>query len=127
MRLLRILALTTVVLSSGCQMFEDSASVLRVRNAGGAPIMGLVVLFPKNEVAFGDLSAGSTTGYQNAPAGVYGYGAYRFVAEGKTVLQPVIDWVGETPLEGRRFTYSIELITANGQPRIELRAVTNDD
>ncbi len=50
-----------------------------------------------------------TTEYRTVPSGVYGYAAYRFDANGVTVTQPVIDWVGEQPMEGQAFTYIIEL------------------
>jgi hypothetical protein len=43
------------------------------------------------------------------PKGVYGYAAYRHDLNGETVTQPVIDWVGESPMEGTAFTYTLSL------------------
>jgi hypothetical protein len=44
------------------------------------------------------------------------------------VQQPVIDWLGETPMQGRRFTYRLELVPSRppgGQ--IELIEVVVDN
>jgi len=80
---------------------------LRITNNGEHYIKNLTVLFPDQEITFGDVAAGATTEYQPAPDGVYNYGAYRYEVDGETVTQPVIDWVGETPKQGS-FTYVIE-------------------
>lgn len=85
----------------------ESGPRLRITNSGEHDIPNLTVLFPDQEIAFGDVAAGATTEYQPAPGGVYNYGAYRYEIDGETVTQPVIDWVGETPKQGS-FTYVIE-------------------
>ena len=56
-----------------------------------------------------DVPAGQTTDYQPAPNGVYNYAAYEFEVNGETQMQPVIDWVGESPRPGQSYTYVIEL------------------
>ncbi len=58
---------------------------------------------------------------------MYGYAAYRYDLNGETITQPVIDWVGETPMEGNSFTYTIAFNPDNpNMMRIELVNVTRD-
>jgi hypothetical protein len=82
---------------------------LRVTNAGQTDINNLTVLFPDSRILIGDVPAGATSDYAPAPKGVYAYAAYEFNLDGATVMQPVIDWVGESPLPGQSYTYVIEL------------------
>ena len=107
---------------------------LRVMNSGRQAIRGLVVLFPglraespATRVEFGDVPAGVTTEYESAPSGVYGYAAYEYTVDGAVVSQAVVDWVGESPLDGAKFTYRVEL-DPNGTPgrQIELKGVVVD-
>jgi hypothetical protein len=85
-------------------------SVLRVINVGARNVGSLVVLFPHDRVEFGDLPVGFTSAYRTVPNGVFRYAAYEFQVDGLVQHQPVIDWVGEQPMEGEAFTYSLELI-----------------
>ena len=86
---------------------------LRVENVGETPIQDLVVSFPAASIAmaartsFGNIASNQTTAYQPIPTGVYRYAAYEYTLDGATVHQPVVDWVGETPLAGTYFTYQI--------------------
>jgi hypothetical protein len=107
---------------------------LRIVNAGSSDITGLVVLFPgvtalaeAIPVEFGDVPAGTTTEYRHVPSGVYRYAAYDYTLDGRTVQQPVVDWVGETPMPGARFAYSI-LLDLEKQPggQIQLIEVKTD-
>ncbi len=89
---------------------------LRIENAGTSDITGLKVLFPGPTalaeaipVEFGDVPAGKTTAYRSVPGGVYRYAAYEYTLNGHLVQQPVVDWVGETPMQGATFTYRIML------------------
>ena len=110
------------VLISSCNVPSVNPTVtpvfqqLRIVNSGVQDIEGLVVLFPGStadseaiEVEYGDVPAGATTEYQNVPGGVYQYSAYEYFWKGGLVTQPVIDWVGESPMTGDKFTYSILL------------------
>ena len=81
---------------------------LRVTNQGVIPLYDLVVIFPNQRIEFGDVPAGATTGYQVASHGVYRYAAYKVELDGRKYTQPVIDWVGETPMQGEAFTYILE-------------------
>jgi hypothetical protein len=80
---------------------------LRIVNQGPADAGDLTVIFPDSRVAYGDVAAGTQTMHRPVPGGVYAYAAYRLVVNGTTIQQPVIDWVGESPLRGRAFTYVI--------------------
>ena len=114
--------LILIFLLTACKPKEDSAlptaqlQQLRVSNTGSTDIIGLVVLFPglhpeaeATKINFGDLPAGQTSAYQDVPTGVYAYAAYTYSLEGREVVQPVTDWVGENPISGQKFTYQITL------------------
>lgn len=101
---------------------------LRIVNAGDLAIENLTVLFPDGELAFGDVAAGATTEYMHAPSGVYRYAAYRYEVDGEERLQPVIDWMGEAPMEGESFTYTIRYDPSQTDMlAIQLGEVTQDD
>ena len=64
--------------------------------------------FPEDELDFGDVPPGVTSGYQNVPHGVYRYAAYDVEVDGQKYEQPVVDWIGENPMEGNAFTYVLD-------------------
>lgn len=100
---------------------------LRLINDGTYLITDLKIVFPKDQLEFGDIKAGATTEYKDVPNGVYRYAAYKYRLNGKEITQPVIDWVGETPLEGISFTYAI--VYAPNKPQgqtIQLLEVMED-
>jgi hypothetical protein len=98
-----------------------ATALLRVRNTGPDAAQSLRVRFPVGEVPFGDVRANSTTAYRQVPGGVYGYAAYRLRVDGRDVSVPVIDWVGETPLEGSAFTYVVTVDAGAQRPVIKVR------
>ena len=85
-------------------------SRLRITLSGTSRIDNLIVQFPDARVTFGTLQGGTTSAYQEVPTGVYRYAAYQYVLDGVAYRQPVIDWVGEQPMEGRAFTYVLEVL-----------------
>jgi hypothetical protein len=106
---------------------SGDGSQLRLVYTGPSSIQSLTVIFPSDQIGFGDVSPGTTTTYRNVPNGVFRYGAWRFVVDGAVVNQPVIDWVGEQAMEGSAFTYTIELAPApTGGRWITLKGVTRD-
>jgi hypothetical protein len=125
-RLALVLALLGLAaLLAGC---GSSGTRLRIANSGATPIEGLMVLFPDEEISFGDVPGGTTTEYVVFLRGVYRYAAYRFILNGEQVTQPVIDWVGEEPMEGEAFTYVVEFNP--GRPAmqaVELLDVIRDE
>jgi hypothetical protein len=91
---------------------------LRITNSGRQDILGLVVIFPGptilargRRVEFGNIPAGETSDYRPIPNGVYRYAAYEYTLDNHLVHQAVMDWVGESPMEGAEFTYRITLNT----------------
>ena len=108
---------------------------LRVENVGIHAITGLSVFFPRHpsgsaatQIAFGDIAAGSVSAYKTVPGGVYGYGAYHYTVDGKPIDQPALDWVGERPLDGYRFTYQLTLdLTTAPDDRLALVRISVDD
>ena len=121
-------ALWGIVLS-GCSSPSTEVPRLRIMNNGSVPINNLVVLFPEDSIEFGDVPAGTTTEYEDVPNGVFSYAAYQFEVDGQVVTQPVVDWVGESPMSGILFTYTIDFdpTRANTADRIRLIDVKNDD
>ena len=97
---------TTTPLSTTTPL--PSTAHLRISNSGKMDIKNLTVLFPEDQIKFGEIYAGSTTEYLNVPSGVYGYAAYQFEFDGQLITQSVTDWVGEVPLAGINFTYTID-------------------
>lgn len=81
---------------------------LRVTNQSPIPLQNLVVIFPEERIEFGEVPADATTEYQEAMHGVYRYAAYEVELDGRKYTQPVIDWVGEVPMQGEAFTYILE-------------------
>jgi hypothetical protein len=125
-------ALVVVCLLTACDedaspLAPSSGQQLRIVNAGPVSVHQLSALFPGDQVVFGDVHPGSTSAYRAVPSGVYRYAAWRFERDGALVVQPVIDWVGESPMEGQAFTYTISVRTfEDGVARIVLTNVTRD-
>lgn len=110
----------------GCSLVGQGQR-LRIKNDSATAITNLRVLFPDQEVAFGNVTANATTDYQVFAKGVYGYAAYKYDWNGETITQPVIDWVGESPMQGSAFTYTIQFDPNNPQlQRIMLTNVNRD-
>jgi hypothetical protein len=114
---------------SGCSSQSGQVSQLRITNNGAYTINNLTVLFPEDRITFGDVSAGTTTEYKDAPKGVFHYAAYVFKINGEIVTQPVIDWIGEKPISGKLFTYTIDFDPnrTNTGDRVRLINIKIDD
>ena len=104
-------------------------SRLRITNSGSIDIAKLVILFPQDRIEFGDVPAGTTTVYKDVPNGVFAYAAYEFEVDDEIITQPVIDWMGESPMSGTLFTYTIDFDPnrANTGDTIRSIDVKNDD
>jgi hypothetical protein len=118
---------SAALLSAACDEPASPSSDprLRVTLTGNARLDNLTVLFPDDRVAFGSLSGGTTSAYREVPNGVYRYAAYEYTLDGVAYRQPVIDWVGEQPMEGRAFTYVLEVLP-QGPLRLNLVSATRD-
>lgn len=88
---------------------------LRIVNTGPEDLVALDVIFPESRrIGFGDVAVGETSEYRGVPGGVYRYAAYEYEADGRLMLQPVTDWVGEVPVAGTRFTYRVTVGSGAG-------------
>lgn len=117
------------IIWSACSSRSSDLPRLRITNRGTLPINNLVVLFPEESIAFGDVPAGATTEYEDVPKGVFSYAAYEFEVDGQVVAQPVIDWIGESPMSGKLFTYTLDFDPArvNTGDSIRLLDVQTDN
>ena len=97
---------------AACSVLEPDRDSLRVTNTGSVALVDLTVFSPGSEVNFGTINPGETTEYRVMPGGVYHYAAFEYTDTGERVSQPVIDFVGESPMRGSRFTYSLSLRSA---------------
>ncbi len=82
---------------------------LRITNQSTFTLHNLVVRFPDERIEFGDVPGGTTTEYREISQGVYRYAAYDVEVNGQKYQQSVVDWIGETPMQGESFTYIIEV------------------
>ncbi len=102
---------------------------LRIINQSDIALHNMIVVFPDERIEFGDVPGGTTTEYRDVPQGVYRYAAYDVEVNGQSYEQPVVDWVGETPMQGENFTYTIDLDPARWQTEgrvIQLVQVSTD-
>jgi hypothetical protein len=104
-----VLAVFLGLALSGCQAPTETPIQLRVKNVSGHDLKRLVVIFPEQRIEYGDLSAGATSDFRPVSQGVYQYAAYTVEVNGAVVSQSVIDWVGERPMPGSKFTYEIDV------------------
>ena len=107
-----IVSMTLVIVNPQSMISTSTPSQpqhLRITNQSDFPLSNLVVIFPDERIEFGDVAGGTTTEYREAPQGVYRYAAYEVEVNGQKYQQPVIDWVGESPMPGESFTYILDV------------------
>lgn len=103
--------LSVLILSvtlNACSSVSNKTPRLRVINNGLYLVENLVIWFPEEQIRVGNVPVEATTEYVDVPKGVYRYAAYRFEIDGEMITQPVIDFMGEEPLDGTLFTYTID-------------------
>ena len=123
-----VASMATAILGTGCDLFTGpSTQSLRIRNTGTIAIEALRVGFVESRTNFGDVPVSASTDYIEVPGGVYSYSSFRFVYQGTERIQPVIDFVGEEPMDGERFTYDVQLILRmQGEPFVTIQNVSRD-
>lgn len=82
---------------------------LRIINKSNILLHDLVVVFPDEQIEFGNVPGETTTEYRDVLKGVYSYAAYKVEVNGQKYEQTVADWVGETPMQGENFSYIIDV------------------
>ena len=120
----RILLLLAALIIGGCGLVNSvengGAVLLRVTNASDNDFQSVFVSFPQGDAEFGAVAAGEVTAYRELP-GAYHYGYVEVVAEGDTLRMMPIDYVGEKPLQGGRYTFVLDV---DGQ-NLDLEFVRN--
>jgi hypothetical protein len=103
---------------------EPSSTVSRIRvvNDSTEGLRDLDLMFPQEAVAIGDVAAGAASDYVEVARGVYNYSAFRFLRGGESVVQPVIDFVGERPLPIDDYTYLLG-VDPDREEQLELLTV----
>jgi hypothetical protein len=126
-RIVRHLALGMLALGLVFAIYSTTRpQYLRITNIGTTTVKGLVVL-GYDPIEFGDVPAGATTEYKKVSHGVYGCACYQFEVDGQIIIQPLTDMVGEIPLTGKAFTYTIDFDFSRSElERIRLISVTRD-
>jgi hypothetical protein len=105
----QVTVIPEVSLSATSSTTPLTAQMLRISNKSTFTIQHLVVGFPQDRIDFGDIPPGATTNYQVIPHGVYRYAAYEVVVGGQKYEQPVVDFIGESPITGKAFTYILDV------------------
>ena len=105
---------------------SNSSAHLRIRNLSDTTLNGVVVLFPKDQVHFGDVGAKSITEYREVQNGVGEYASFEFAVDGKVTRQLVADFVRWRPLTGKEFTYEVKMTTRTKQPFLEVTSIIKD-
>ena len=122
-RLLGVSAAAGLLICLGC---GRKSAQLRIYNDGSVAFEHLTVLYPRDQVTFGDVGAKATTSYREAPHGVGRDASFRFVSNGVPVQQNVIDFIGWKPLSGKAFTYRVHIEPGRSQPFLRLVEVVRD-
>ena len=94
---------------------SNSASRIRVVNDSTEGLRDLRLVFPQEEVVIGDVAPGAASDYVEVAQGVYNYSAFRYLWGGESVVQPVIDFVGEIPLPIDDYTYLLGVDPDRGE------------
>lgn len=104
-----VLLLLTLVLA--CETIVSGSPdrlEIRVENASASLMEDVLVWFPDQRVEYGDVEPGAATAYQVIDK-AYRYAYVEAAVEGDTLVLQPIDYVGETLLEGGRYTYRLDL------------------
>src|SRR5687767_7260703 len=90
---------------AGCSSSTEVGSTqIRIRNATHVALEDVVV----GDKTYGDIAPGEVSDYQPW-AQAYRYAYVSLKADGKPMVIQPIDFVGETPLGGGRFTYVLTI------------------
>lgn len=109
------LALVFVLVFTGaCGILDLDGDVeVRVRNGSSRHLDGVALFLPAGTLTYSDLQPGEETSY-SLVSKAYDYASAEVVIGQDTARIQVIDYVGETPLGGGRYTYILRVF--EGQP-----------
>ena len=91
-----------------CSADKTDEVMLRIKNTNNFPYDKVVVISPSNEHDYGMLKMSSFSEYKMFSE-MYRYAYIRVEVNGKEYILQPIDYVGETPLENGRYTFSLEV------------------
>ncbi len=98
---------------AGCGILGlDGEVEVRVRNGSDLNLDEAALFLPGVTLEFLDLEAGETTPYSEVQK-AYDYASAQVVVGQDTARIQVIDYVGETPLKGGRYTYILRVFPGN--------------
>jgi hypothetical protein len=109
-----------------CLSCDRNDAELRIYNDGSVVLQQFTVLFPKDEVTFGEVGANARSSYLRVPHGIGRDASFRFVLNGVPVKQFVADFVGWKPLSGKAFTYHVRIEPGRSQPFLHVIEVVRD-
>ncbi len=104
-----LLLLLTLVLA--CETLVSGAQdpvEIRVENVSASVMEDVLVWFPDQRVVYGDVEPGGTSAYEVVRE-AYRYAYVETVVQGDTLALQPIDYVGESLLDGGRYTYRLTL------------------
>lgn len=105
-----LLVLLALTLALACETIAVSTAPVefRVENASVEVMEGVRVGFPAMDVSYGDVGPAEVTEYRTVDR-AYRYAWVQTVVDGDTLTIQPIDYVGETLLDGGRYTYRLGL------------------
>jgi hypothetical protein len=105
---------SAVAQTSGCGILDLEGDVeVRVRNGSSHNLDEVSLFLPRGTLSYSDLQPGEETSYSQVSK-AYDYASAEVVIGQDTARIQVIDYVGETPLGGGRYTYIVRVF--EGQP-----------
>ena len=98
-----------VSMGTGCGVLglEDEVEI-RVRNGSNLMVDEAVLYLPSQVLEYSNLDVGEATPYSQVQKAYY-YASAQVVVGQDTARIQVIDYVGETPLKGGRYTYILRV------------------
>ncbi|MEM1270521.1 MAG: hypothetical protein AAGI08_10785 [Bacteroidota bacterium] len=103
---LLVLFLFTV---AGCDLFGSDPVRLRIENASSLDFDSVSVGFTSDDVEYGAIEAGQTSGYREFDT-AYRYGGVTVEAAGQRYDIVPFDFVGERPLEAGEYTFVLTVV-----------------
>jgi hypothetical protein len=97
--------------TSATQLPDSETDFIRVENSGEFDIEGIWLVFPRQEIEFGEIPAGTTSEYVAVSRGVYNDIRFRLIIDGGLYTQYRLDGPMFVQLmEGSKFTMNLALV-----------------
>lgn len=100
--------------TAGCGILDLDGDVeVRVRNGSSLLLDEVSLFLPQSTLSYSGLQPGEESSYSQVSK-AYHYASAEVVVGADTARLQVVDYVGETPLDGGRYTYILRVL--EGQP-----------